>query len=109
MKYSSSFRIMRRILWIGAAGVFVMAEVVALLAFRQIPNDHLVPGLGTKYFVAFIVALPMVAGVNGFYSVRRRLSSAGDEVISALSAQFLITIVTFVGWLPTTSRVLDVD
>jgi len=85
---------MTRILWIAVVGAFVVAEIVALVAFRKIPNDQLVPGLGTKYFIAFIVALPMVAGMNGYYSVRRRLSSADDTVISALSVQFLITIAT---------------
>jgi hypothetical protein len=93
MKYSSSLRIMTRVLWIGVMGVFVAAEGVAFLTLRKIHNDHLLPGIGARYFIAFIVAFPMVAGLNGFYSVRRRLPSAGDEVISALSVQFLITIV----------------
>jgi hypothetical protein len=93
MKYSSSLRGMTKILWIGAAGVFVGAEVVVFLWLRKIPNDHLFPGLGTKYVALFIVALPMIAGLNGYYSVKRRLSSAADEVTSALSAQFLMTIV----------------
>jgi hypothetical protein len=93
MKYSSSLKIMTRILWIGSVGVFLAAEVVMLLTLQKIPTDHLLPGLGTRCFIAFIVALPIVAGMNGYYSVRRRLSSAGDDVISALSVQFLGTIV----------------
>lgn len=85
---------MTKILWVGVVGLFVVAEIVAALAFRKIPNDHLFPGLGTKYVALFIVALPMVAGMNGYRSVRHRLSSAGDDVISALSVQFLLTVVT---------------
>jgi hypothetical protein len=74
--------------------VFAAAEAAALLAFRKIPDDHLFPGVGTNFFIAFIVALPMIAGVNGFYSVRRRLSSTQEDAISVLSVQFLITIIT---------------
>jgi hypothetical protein len=94
MKNSSSLRIMTGLLWVGVVGMFLAAEVVVFLALRKIPNDHLLPGSGTRYFIAFIVALPMVAGMNGFYSVKRRLSPADDEVSSTLSVQFLITIVT---------------
>jgi hypothetical protein len=94
MKSSSVLSFMTKILWVGVVGLFVGAEIVAALALRNIPNDHLFPGLGTKYVALFIVALPMVAGMNGYRSVRRRLSSAGDEVISALSVQFLMTVVT---------------
>jgi hypothetical protein len=94
MKYSFSRRIMTSILWLGVAGLFVVAETLAVLVFGKLPNNHLFPGLGTKYLSVFVVALPLVAGINGYYSVRRRLSSAGDEVRSALSLQFLITIVT---------------
>ena len=90
MKNSSSLRIMTGLLWVGVVGLFLVAEVVGFLAFRKILNDQ----LGTLCFIAFILVLPMAAGVNGFYSVRRRLSSAGDEAISTLSIQFLITIVT---------------
>ena len=93
MKYSSSRKITTRILWILSIGVFLVAEVVVLITLQKIPTDHLLPGLGTRCFIAFMVALPMVAGMNGYYSVRRRLSSAGDDVISALSVQFLGTIV----------------
>lgn len=85
---------MTKILWAGVVGLFTVSEIVAALAFRHLPSDHLFPGLGTKYIALFIVALPMVAGVNGYLSVRRRLSSAGDDVISALSVQFLLTVVT---------------
>lgn len=85
---------MTRILWFGVVGLFAVAEIVAALAFRKIPDHHLFPGLGTKYFALFIVALPMIAGINGYSSVRRRLSSTGDDVISVLSVQFLFTIVT---------------
>jgi hypothetical protein len=81
---------MTGLLWVGVVGVFIVAEVVGLLAFRKILNDQ----PGTVCFIAFILVLPMAAGLNGFYSVRRRLSSAGDEAISTLSVQFLITIVT---------------
>ena len=69
------------------------AEIVVALAFRKITNDHLFPGLGTKYIALFIVALPMVAGMNGYRSVKRRLSSVDHDVISVLSAQFLMTSV----------------
>jgi len=93
MKDSSSLKIMTRILWILSIGAFLVAEVVVLITLQKIPTDHLLPGLGTRYFIAFMVALPMVAGMNGYYSVRRRLSSAADDVISALSVQFLLTIV----------------
>ena len=85
---------MTKAIWISAVGVFLVAEMVVLLAFWKIPNDHLFPGLGTKYFIAFIVALPAIAGVNGYYSVRRRLSSGGNDVMSELSVQFLFTIIT---------------
>jgi hypothetical protein len=94
MKSPSSLRFMTRILWIGVAGLFAVAEVVAVLAFRKIPADHLFPGLGTKYWIVFIVALPMAAGVNGYYSARRRLSSVDGDVRSVLSVQFLFTIIT---------------
>jgi len=43
MKFSSSLRTMTRILWIAVVGAFVVAEIVALVAFRKIPNDQLVP------------------------------------------------------------------
>jgi hypothetical protein len=79
-------------LWLVAVGVFAAAELTVVYAFRTIPSDHLF--LGTKYWIVFMVALPMVSGVNGYYSARRRLSSAGDDVTSVLSAQFPITIVT---------------
>jgi hypothetical protein len=59
-----------------------------------VPNDHLFVEVGTKYLIAFIVALPMVAGVSGYYSVKRRLSSASEDVISVLERQFLFTIIT---------------
>lgn len=94
MTSSSSLKFITRILWVGVVALFVVAEIVTALAFRKIPNDHLFPGLGTKYVALFIVALPMVAGINGYRSVRHRLSSAGDQVISALSVQFLLTVVT---------------
>ena len=81
---------MTGLLWVGVVGVFIVAEVVGLLAFRKILNDQ----PGTVCFIAFILVLPVAAGLNGFYSVRRRLSSAGHEAISTLSVQFLITIVT---------------
>jgi hypothetical protein len=90
MKDSSSLKIMTRILWILSIGAFLVAEVVVLITLQKIPNGHLLPGLGTRCFIAFIVALPIVAGMNGYYSVRR-LSSAADDVISALSVQFLLT------------------
>jgi hypothetical protein len=93
MKDSSSLKIMTRILWILSIGAFLGAEVVVLITLQKIPNDHLLPVLGTRCFIAFMVALPMVAGMNGYYFVRRRLSSAGDDVISALSVKFLGTIV----------------
>lgn len=94
MNSLSSFRMMIRLLWLGVAGLFALAEVVVVLAFRRIPNDYLFPRLGTEYVALFVVALPMIAGMNGYRSVRRRLPSAADEVISALSVQFLLTIVT---------------
>ncbi len=81
-------------LWIGAAGTCAVAEVLAALAFRKMPNYHPFMGLGMKYIIGFIVALPMVAGVNGYYSVRRRVTSAGVDVISVLSSQFLIATIT---------------
>jgi hypothetical protein len=93
MKSKSSPKFMTRILWSGVAGLFAMAEIVAVIAFRKIPNDPLFPGPGTKYWIIFIVAIPMIAGLNGYYSVKRRLSSAADDVMSALSAQFLMTII----------------
>ena len=92
MKSSSSLRFMARILWLSAVGVFAAAELAVVSAFRTIPSDHLF--LGTKYWIVFMVALPMVSGVNGYYSARRRLSSAGDDVTIVLSGQFPITIVT---------------
>lgn len=93
MRYSSSLRLMTRILWICAVAISVTAEMLTIVAFRKIPSDHSFFGLGTKYVIFLIVPLPMVAGINGYYSVRRRLSSAADDVISALSMQFLITII----------------
>jgi hypothetical protein len=94
MKYSFSARFISRTLWVCIGGIYAVAEIVAILAFRKMPNDHLFMGVGTKYMIAFIVALPMVAGVNGFCRVRRRLSSAGADVISVLERQFLFTIIT---------------
>lgn len=91
---SSSLRFMTSILWVGVVGLFVVAEIVVALVFRKTPNVHLLPGFGTKYIALFIVALPMIAGMNGYHSVKHRLSSAGDDVISALSVQFLLTVVT---------------
>jgi hypothetical protein len=93
MKQFSSRKITTRILWIGSVVMFLGAELVVLLTLRKIPSDHLMPGLGTRCFIAFIVAQPIIVGMNGYYSVRRRLSSACDDVISALSVQFLGTIV----------------
>jgi hypothetical protein len=90
LKYSSSLKI----LWICAVAVFVVAEAEVFIKFWRIPDDHLFVVPGTKFFIAFIVALPMVAGVSGVYSVRRRIQSAGDDVISAISLQFLFTIIT---------------
>jgi hypothetical protein len=75
-------------------GICAVTEVTAILAFRNIPNDHLFVGLGSKHVIAFIVALPMVAGMNGYYSVRRRLSSASEEVTTVLSRQFLFATIT---------------
>ena len=83
---------MARMLWLAAIAVFAVAEMAVVSAFRTIPSDHLF--LGTKYWIAFMVALPMVSGVNGYYSAKRRLSSAGDDVTSVLSVTFPITIVT---------------
>jgi hypothetical protein len=93
MKYASRQKFMTRFLWIGTVGAFLGAEVVVLITLQKIPNDHLLPGLGTRCFIAFMVAMPIISGMNGYYSVRRRLSSAGDDVISALSVQFLSTVV----------------
>ncbi len=93
MNQFSSGKLTTRILWIGSVAVFLVAEVVVLITLQKIPNDHLLPGLGTRCFIAFMVAQPIIAGMNGYYSVRRRLSSAGHDVISALSVQFLCTIV----------------
>ena len=89
-----SLKFLTRILWLGVLGLFVGAEIIVFLGFRKTANDHLFPGLGTKYVVLFITALPMVAGMNGYFSVKRRLSSATDEVTSVLLVQFLLTIVT---------------
>ena len=93
MKYPSLFSVVLRPLWTGAVAVFVVAEADVLIKFWRIPGDRLLWGQGTKFYIAFIVALPMVAGMRGFYSVRRRLPSAGDDVITAISLQFLLTIV----------------
>ncbi|HET6842232.1 MAG TPA: hypothetical protein VFK06_11195 [Candidatus Angelobacter sp.] len=90
LKYSSSLKV----LWICAVAVFVTAEADVFIKFWRIPSDHLLWGQGTKFFIPFIVSLPMVAGMRGFYSVRRRLPSAGDDVITAISLQFLFTIIT---------------
>jgi hypothetical protein len=94
MENSFSAKFITWTLWICVAGAFAVAEIVTILAFRKMPNDHLFVGVGTKYLVAFIVALPTIAGVNGYYSVKRRLSSFGADVISVLERQFLFTIIT---------------
>lgn len=97
MTSSSSLRTMTRFLWFGVVALFLTTETDLALAFRGIPNDHPFPGVPTKYFVLFIAVLPLVAGINGYSSVRRRLPSAGDDVISTLSAQFLIsTVIAYV-------------
>ena len=94
MKYLLSLRFMARILWLGIAILFVAAEMVTVLVFRNLPDGHLFPGLGTNYVIVFVVALPMIAGMNGYYSVKRRLTSVGDDVRSVLSLQFLLMTVT---------------
>lgn len=63
------------------------------LAFWTIPNDHFFLGLGTRYVVPFVLTLPLAAGWNGFYSVKHRLSSADDDVISAISQKFLFATI----------------
>jgi len=88
-----SAKVITLALWISVVGICAVAEIVAILAFWNMPNDHLFMGLGTKYLIMFIVALPMLAGLNGYYSVRRRLSSASDDVIVVLSRQFLFAII----------------
>ncbi len=88
---------MTRFLWFGVVALFVATETDLALAFWKMPNDYPFPGLGTKLLALFILALPMVAGMNGCSAVRRRLPSAGDDVISALSIQFLIsTVIAYV-------------
>jgi hypothetical protein len=72
----------------------VAAEIDAALAFWKVPNDYVFSPRG-KYFALLIVALPMVAGMNGYSSARRRLSSANHDVVSALSVQFLTLIMAY--------------
>ncbi len=82
-----------RVLWVGAVALFAAAEAVVVVAFWKMPNDHLYLGLGTKYLVDFIAVLPAVAGVGGYYSVKRRLSSTVADAIPVLSRQFLYMVV----------------
>lgn len=78
------------LLRIGAVATFLSAEAVTFIAFRKIPGDAVFPG---KWFALFMVALPIVAGLRGIASVRRRLPSASDDVILELSVRFLFTII----------------
>jgi hypothetical protein len=84
-----------RILWICAIAVFVVAEAEVILAFREIPNDHLFLGIGSKYFVPFLVTLPFVAGLNGYFGVRRHFSATDDQhgSISSILRQPLSAII----------------
>jgi hypothetical protein len=93
MNQFSSGKLTTRILWLGSVVLFLGAELVVHLTLQKIPYDHLMPGLRTRFFIAFMVAQPIIFGLNGYYSVRRRLSSASDEVVSVLSVQFLGTII----------------
>lgn len=93
MKSSLSRMLMTRILLWGAVLLFVVTEVVVAVSVLRLPGGNLFPGLGSKYVILFITALPMIAGMNGYFSVRRRLSSGDEDVVSVLSVQFLLTIV----------------
>lgn len=82
------------ILWACGAALWILTEIFAVLAFQRLPNDHMFFGIGTKYAIVIIVALPMIAGLNGYYSVRRRIQSVNRDVVPIISSQFLITIIT---------------
>ena len=76
-------------LWACAWVSFVSAETVVIIAFSGIPNE----GAFSRYIVPFLVSLPMVAGVKGYYDVPRRVIDNGEGLIPALSRQFLLTII----------------
>lgn len=88
-----STRIMNAILQVGAISIFVGAEILVLIALRDMPREDKLPSIGARCFIGFVTALPMVAGINGYYSVRRRRQNISTEVIDVLSMQFLIAII----------------
>jgi hypothetical protein len=85
------------ILWAAGAALWAVTEVFVVLVFQHLPSAYVFFGVGTKYAIALIVALPMIAGLNGYYSTRRRIQSINRDVVSIISSQFLIaTVIAYV-------------
>ena len=73
--------------------LFTITELVVITSFNRFPMYDLFAFLQTKYFVAFLVALPTFTGIKGYYSVKRHVASSDTKIIQLVQLQFAIGII----------------
>ena len=73
---------------------FIVAEIVAAIAFRKSTNLRTYSGLVNVYTICMIVALPVATGMGGYLSVRKQISSSSNDGLQLkLSRHFLFGII----------------
>ena len=86
-----------RILWVGALLVFLLAEAVVIVAGLGLPKAHASLGIGQLLLTVFLIAIPGLAGIKGYYVAERLRSKFDAEQQDAsfvwLSRQFLLATV----------------
>lgn len=72
--------------------LFVITELAVVASLWSIPNGYLNLGVAAKYLLPFVVSLPAIVGIKGYFTVRRRVPPTDYETADALSHQFLTVI-----------------
>ena len=93
-----------RVLWIGAALLFILTEAQVIVPYLYASTPHPSFAIGRLLVTVLLISVPGIAGLKG-YSVVRGLSSAigsdNEAKVVWLARQFLtIVIVAYVaiGW-----------
>lgn len=73
--------------------LFSVSELDVITSLWSVPNGTLTLGILTKYILPFLISLPMLAAVKGFYSVKRRILATDYDTVDELSRQFLTTVI----------------